>query len=114
MKSFSRRLVRDAKRGDALFFHYSGHGGQEDDPDGIEEDGYNETIIPCDFQRTGQISDDILWKRLVNQVPDGCHPVWKSTNVAKSFLGDGAAVLARLSGAEPAWPRHRAGAASMA
>ena len=32
-------LVRDAKRGDALFFHYSGHGGQEDDPDGIEEDG---------------------------------------------------------------------------
>ena len=29
-------LVRDAKRGDALFFHYSGHGGQEDDPDGIK------------------------------------------------------------------------------
>ena len=26
----------------------------------------------CDFQRTGQISDDVLWKRLVNQVPDGC------------------------------------------
>ncbi len=28
--------------------------------------------LGSDFQRTGQISDDILWKRLVNQVPDGC------------------------------------------
>ena len=32
----------------------------------------------------------------------------------KSFLGDDAAVLARLSGEEPASPRHRAGVASMA
>ena len=31
----------------------------------------------------------------------------------KSFLGDGAAVLARSSGEEPASPRHRAGVASM-
>ena len=32
----------------------------------------------------------------------------------KSFLGDDAADLARSSGEEPAWPRHRAGVASMA
>ena len=32
----------------------------------------------------------------------------------KSFLGDGAAVLARSSGEEPTSPRHRAGVASMA
>ena len=32
----------------------------------------------------------------------------------KSFLGDGAAVLARSSGEEPASSRHRAGVASMA
>ena len=32
----------------------------------------------------------------------------------KSFLGDDAAILARSSGEEPASPRHRAGAASMA
>ena len=32
----------------------------------------------------------------------------------KSFLGDGAAVLARSSGGERAPPRHRAGVASMA
>ena len=32
----------------------------------------------------------------------------------KSFLGDGAAVLARSSGEEPTSPRRRAGVASMA
>jgi hypothetical protein len=32
--------------GDALFFHYSGHGSQQEDPSGVEEDGMNETIVP--------------------------------------------------------------------
>ena len=47
-------------------------------------------------------------------------PVWKSTSVSgaqfftKSFLGDDAADLTRSSGEDPASPRHRAGAASMA
>ena len=47
--------------------------------------------------------------------------VWTSTSVSgarqfftKSFLGDGAAVLARSSGEERAPPRHRASVASMA
>ena len=39
--------------------------------------------------------------------------VWKSTS-ASGALGDDAAFLARLSGEEPASPRHRAGVASMA
>ncbi|KAF4676753.1 Ca(2+)-dependent cysteine protease [Perkinsus chesapeaki] len=41
-------LVRDAKPGDVFFFHYSGHGSQQTDPYGLEEDGMNETILPCD------------------------------------------------------------------
>lgn len=32
-------LVKDARPGDALFFHYSGHGGQTEDHDGDEGDG---------------------------------------------------------------------------
>ena len=40
--------------------------------------------------------------------------VWKSTSASGALLGDGAAVLARSSGEEPASPRHRAGVASMA
>ena len=52
--------------------------------------------------------------------PGPSPPVWKSTSVGctrqfftKSFLGDGAADLARSSGEEPASPRHRAGVASI-
>ena len=32
-------LVKDARPDDSLFFHYSGHGGQQKDTDGDEDDG---------------------------------------------------------------------------
>lgn len=35
-------LVRGAQPGDALFFHYSGHGGQAKATQGDEADGMNE------------------------------------------------------------------------
>ena len=53
-------LARDARPGDSLFFHYSGHGGRQRDTDGDEDDGYDETILPVDFQKTGQITDDVI------------------------------------------------------
>lgn len=65
-------LVANAQPGDALFFHYSGHGGQEAAVEGDEEDGYNETILPLDFQQTGQMADDELHARLVRPLPVGC------------------------------------------
>jgi uncharacterized caspase-like protein len=46
-------LVAGAVPGDALFFHFSGHGAQKPDPTGHETDGMNETILPIDFQRSG-------------------------------------------------------------
>ncbi|CAK5266559.1 unnamed protein product [Mycena citricolor] len=52
-------LIKDAKPHDALFFHYSGHGGQTKDLDGDEVDGYDEVIFPMDFQQAGQIVDDV-------------------------------------------------------
>ena len=39
-------LAADVSPGDALFFSFSGHGAQQEDPQGIEEDGMNETILP--------------------------------------------------------------------
>ena len=39
-------LVGDCIPGDALFLLYSGHGSQKEDPNGVEEDGMNETILP--------------------------------------------------------------------
>lgn len=65
-------LVADARPGDALFFHYSGHGGQARATEGDEADGYNETIIPVDFQSVGQMEDDELHARLVRPLPMGC------------------------------------------
>jgi len=65
-------LVRDARPHDSLFFHYSGHGGQVKDEDGDEDDGYDETIFPVDFQTSGQIIDDELHFTMVKPLPAGC------------------------------------------
>lgn len=55
-------LVADARPNDALFLHYSGHGGQTPDLDGDEEDGFDEVIYPVDHRTAGHIVDDeIHW-----------------------------------------------------
>mmetsp|Transcript_43591 Transcript_43591/g.93341 ORF Transcript_43591/g.93341 Transcript_43591/m.93341 type:complete len:376 (-) Transcript_43591:81-1208(-) len=64
-------LVSGAQPGDCLFFHYSGHGGQQEDPNCAEEDCMDETILPADFQRAGQIIDDELFEAMVRPLPDG-------------------------------------------
>lgn len=51
-------LVRGAQPNDSLFFHYSGHGGQTEDVDGDEDDGYDEVIYPLDHKIAGHIVDD--------------------------------------------------------
>ena len=64
-------LLQGAVEGDILFFQFSGHGGQQIDELGIEDDGLNETILPVDHSTCGQISDDVIWSTLVHPVPDG-------------------------------------------
>ncbi|KAM3428092.1 hypothetical protein MY1884_004968 [Beauveria asiatica] len=64
-------LVRDAQPNDALFFHYSGHGGQTEDLDGDEDDGFDEVIYPVDFQRAGHIVDDEIHYRVVRPLKPG-------------------------------------------
>eukprot|EP01065_Artemidia_motanka_P019969 TRINITY_DN238_c0_g3_i2.p1 TRINITY_DN238_c0_g3~~TRINITY_DN238_c0_g3_i2.p1 ORF type:complete len:373 (+),score=153.87 TRINITY_DN238_c0_g3_i2:68-1120(+) len=64
-------LVSQARPGDSLFFHYSGHGGQQRDDSGDEEDGMDETLIPLDYQRAGVITDDQLFDKLVAPLQRG-------------------------------------------
>jgi hypothetical protein len=64
-------LVKGAKSGDSLFLHYSGHGGSVEDTDGDEADGMDETIIPVDYEKAGQIVDDELHAILVAGLPEG-------------------------------------------
>ncbi|KAJ6529206.1 caspase domain-containing protein [Mycena capillaripes] len=65
-------LVRDAHPHDALFFHYSGHGGQTPDRDGDEVDGYDEVIYPLDYKSHGHIVDDEMHDIMVKPLPSGC------------------------------------------
>ncbi|DBA75792.1 TPA: hypothetical protein ACH3X1_010200 [Trebouxia sp. C0004] len=65
-------LAADARPGDSLVFHYSGHGSQTRDNSGDETDGLNETLCPCDFKQAGMIVDDELNNWLVNPLPQGC------------------------------------------
>ncbi|KAK7050944.1 Ca(2+)-dependent cysteine protease [Paramarasmius palmivorus] len=65
-------LVRGAAPNDSLFFHYSGHGGQTEDLDGDEADGYDEVIYPLDHESAGHIVDDEMHDILVKPLPPGC------------------------------------------
>ena len=42
-----------------------------EDDNGDEEDGYDETLIPVDYQRSGQIRDDVVFNELVAAMPAG-------------------------------------------
>jgi hypothetical protein len=64
-------LVKDAQPNDALFLHYSGHGGQVEDLDGDEDDGYDECIYPVDFKDAGEIVDDELHFHVVKPLQQG-------------------------------------------
>ncbi|KAL7900652.1 hypothetical protein HDV63DRAFT_415835 [Trichoderma sp. SZMC 28014] len=64
-------LVSDAQPNDSLFLHYSGHGGQTEDLDGDEDDGYDEVIYPVDFQQAGHIVDDEIHFRVVKPLRPG-------------------------------------------
>ncbi|KIJ60130.1 hypothetical protein HYDPIDRAFT_117596 [Hydnomerulius pinastri MD-312] len=65
-------LVKDANPHDALFFHYSGHGGQIPDQDGDEVDGFDEVIYPVDYKKAGVIVDDDMHRIMVKPLPRGC------------------------------------------
>lgn len=64
-------LVQQSRAGDSVFLHYSGHGGNLADDNGDEADGRDETLIPVDFQQTGQIRDDVLLEKFIVPMASG-------------------------------------------
>ncbi|KAF9114295.1 Ca(2+)-dependent cysteine protease [Mortierella sp. GBA39] len=72
-------LIHDAKKNDSqvfnyifeYFLHYSGHGGQVEDMDGDETDGFDSCICPLDYAKNGVITDDELHTILVKALPPG-------------------------------------------
>ncbi|CAO3628397.1 unnamed protein product [Mucor hiemalis] len=69
-------LVSDAQPDDSFFFHFSGHGGRVHDVHSDEDDSFDETIYPLDFEQfegeSGQIKDDDLHNLLVKPLPAKC------------------------------------------
>ncbi|CAG8461306.1 10169_t:CDS:2 [Ambispora gerdemannii] len=107
-----RWLVKGAQPNDSFFLHYSGHGGRAKDLNGDEDDGYDETICPVDFQTAGQLVDDEMHDILVKPLPagvrltaifDSCHSgtaldlpyIYSTKGVIKepNLLAEGGSVL---------------------
>lgn len=65
------RIAHESQPGDSVWLHYSGHGGRLPDDSNDEEDGMDETIIPLDFKKRGQIRDDDLLKYFVMPMQKG-------------------------------------------
>lgn len=51
------------------FLHYSGHGGQVADDGDNRVSGFDDTIVPVDFESRGQVSSGILHHQLVTNLP---------------------------------------------
>ncbi|KAH6833277.1 hypothetical protein C2S53_018111 [Perilla frutescens var. hirtella] len=66
-----RWLVQGCQSGDSLVFHYSGHGSQVRDRDGDERDGYDESLLPVDYDTEGRILDDEINATIVRPLPRG-------------------------------------------
>jgi hypothetical protein len=90
LTAFEEHLIKQAKPGDVVVFHFSGHGSQVADPDRDTPDGLNSTFLPVDsvlppgFPSKGGTVKDIMGHTLfllmyalqtenVTVVLDSCH-----------------------------------------
>lgn len=90
LETFREHLIRQARPGDVVVFHFSGHGSRIADPDRDHSDGLNSTFVPVDsrlpagYPASGGVVQDItghsffLLSRAVasenfTAVLDSCH-----------------------------------------
>jgi len=63
---FITQVINSSTANDTLWVHYSGHGTQVRDTNGDEADGFDECIVPCDYNSAGIITDDELFTTIKN------------------------------------------------
>jgi len=72
MMAAYEKIVAESESGDAIYLHYSGHGGRIKDDDANEEaDGHDETLIPLDYATNGIIRDDDLFTTIIKPLKEG-------------------------------------------
>jgi hypothetical protein len=92
-------LIQDAKPGDQLFFHFSGHGSYVVDDQADEEDGYDEItcLYDMDFGDPESFIRDDEWNLLIQQIPpdvqltmilDNCHSGTGSRSILVNLDGE--------------------------
>jgi hypothetical protein len=60
MQAGIKKLLREAKKGDVLLLHYSGHGSNVPDDNGDEPDGRDEILCPANLDWDDPLRDDWL------------------------------------------------------
>jgi len=66
LQAFEAHLIQQAKPGDIVVFHFSGHGSRLFDADAITSDQTNSAFVPAraDYRNADQSVDDIMGKTL--------------------------------------------------
>ncbi len=61
-----KALSEQSLPGDAVFIHFTGHGGRVlDSNDDVEVESYDEVIVPSDYTTSGLIRDTLIFKTLL-------------------------------------------------
>ncbi|WP_298959405.1 caspase family protein [uncultured Roseibium sp.] len=60
LSSISGWLANQTSPGDRVVIYYSGHGSHVPDRNGDEEDGEDETFVPYDYGRRGNVAEDMV------------------------------------------------------
>ncbi|HEY9608463.1 caspase family protein, partial [Allocoleopsis sp.] len=66
LTAFEKHLIEQAKPGDVVVFHFSGHGSRLPEPDPIQacrNDNFNSTLVPADEGKNG-VAQDIMGRTL--------------------------------------------------
>jgi len=100
MQAAIRKLVREARKGDVLLLHYSGHGSNVPDDDGDEADRRDEILCPTDLDWKDPLRDDWLRRTFdamragvsLTVIMDCCH---SGTNT-RAIMPPDAAVIERF------------------
>jgi hypothetical protein len=64
--NYLTNTINQSSNYDEIWIHYSGHGHRITDYSNDENDGYDEVIVPCDYQTSGFIIDDELFNIIKN------------------------------------------------